>query len=195
MPHNKKRWTSWIIGLLVLAVVVYIMTYDFDTEAMGVTAIQSCNFITTDFVTLEGVYIFGPERRFQLIAGDAVDWAALRYYAGDSPGASVDPIVELRLECDEFRCFPARPPEVILSSAPPRAMQHIIDKLSTWRFSPYRQGRIRYCFDVTRHILMVDTTRLIPTELQDADQIPVEKTYTVQSLNDRYVRHVSLGTR
>lgn len=195
MPHNKKRWTSWTIGLVVLALVAYIMTYDLGTEAIGVTDIQGCSRITTDFVTLEGVYILGPEKRFQLIAGDAVNWAALRNFAAESPGASVDPVVELELECTDTRCFPAHPPRALVSSAPPQAMQHIIDRLSTWRFSPYRKGRIRYAFDVTRHRLIVDTTKLVPTELQDAAQIPVEKTYTVQSLHDRYVRHVSLGTR
>ena len=188
MSHKKRRWTSWIIGLLVLAGIVYIMTLDFDTEAMGVTDIQGCNQVTTDFVTLEGVYIFGPVKRFQLIAGDAVNWSALQRFAALSPGASVDPVVELELECTDTRCFPKRRPKALVSTAPPQAMQHIIDKLSTWRFSPYRQGRIRYCFDVSRHRLTVDTTQLEPTDLLDADQIPMGKIWNAQSFKDKYVR-------
>ena len=188
MSHRMKRWLSWFIGLSVLAGVVFIMTIDFDTEARGVTDIQGCNQVTTDFVTLEGVYIFGPVKKFQLIAGDAVNWAALQKFAALSPGASVDPVVELELECTDTRCFPAHRPKALVSTAPPQAMQHIIDKLSTWRFSPYRQGRIRYCFDVSRHRLTVDTTQLVPTDLQDADQIPMGKIWNVRSFKDKYVR-------
>ncbi len=176
------------MGLVVLALVVYILNYDPGTEAMGVTDIQGCNRITTDYVTLEGVYIFGPEKRFQLIAGDAVDWVALQSFAAQSPGASVDPVIELELECTGSRCFPARRPRALMSTASPQAMQHIIEKLYTWRFSPYRKGRIRYCFDVTGHRLTVDTLLLEPTDLQDAHLIPMGKVSKVQSLNDRYVR-------
>ena len=188
MPHKKKPWIKWVVGLAALALAVYIMTYDYGTEAMGVTDIQGCNRITTDFVTLEGVYIFGPEKRFQLIAGDAVNWAALQRFAALSPGASVDPVIEVELECNDTRCAPAGRPKSLISTAPPQAIQHILEKVYTWRFSPYRKGRIRYCFDVTRHRLKVDTLGLEPTEVQDADQIPVEKIWNVQSLKDKYVR-------
>jgi len=188
MPHSKSRWTSWVVGLLVLALVVYVLTYDLGSEAKGVTDIRGCSRITTDFVTLEGVYIFGPEKRFQLIAGEPVNWAALQRFAALSPGASVDPVVELDLECTSSRCYPAGRPKALLSTAPPQAVRHIIERLYTWRFSPYRKGRIRYCFDVTRHRLTVDTTLLVPTDVQDAAQIPVEKIWNTQSFNDRYVR-------
>jgi len=188
MAHRKRRWTGWGVTLLVLLLVVYILTYDPATEAVGVTDIRGCSRITTDFVALEGVYIFGPEKRFQLIAGDAVNWAALQRWAAENPGVSVDPVVELELESTETRCFPARRPKALVSTASPKAMQHIIEKLYTWRFSPYREGRIRYCFDVTRHRLTVDTTLLQPTTVQDADNIPVEKIWSVQSFKERYVR-------